>query len=579
MDRLIDYVKWYGDLDFTQKPFNEMDVLILCVVGYLDMKPVYRVVGTGTPDVKNKHVDAEDMIPRVPGMQKLSIREISRRIKDQGLKYYVRTVGPDNGQIDLQDAIAASRRFGDVMVRDYVDEFDAETSLQFSAMTFEAAGKRIISYCGTDHTIAGWKEDFMISFTHPQAQDKAVAYAEKAIRTCRVEQLRKGEEMLPFIISGHSKGGNLALYAACMMKDDCWCDVEHVYDLDGPGFCADVVDLSVLDRVQEKTTLIGPEYAIISKLFEADIKDKRIIRSDAEGMMQHGLYSWCTDHGAMALIDKHDPRSEAVSEVVDRWLKGLSTEERRIFVDELFDSLSAGGKAVTIDDIGAKGGPGYEEVLKNMLTMDEKVRKMAREIPLRAMVEKDVQLSIETTIEATVKAARNKGPVEWFLQNETAQGAAILLGGLLVMLSAGFIADILVILPMVVLCSFMAVLTIRRLYKNGWNFEEERLRVTLTILALGTMLVVILKPGAIDVLGTFLMGTMLLIFAYTAFLKIRHTDETFTQVILVMETLIGGLLGLSILLIPGEKIRLAGLCVGGFISVDGLLHVIHGRGK
>lgn len=593
MDKLIDYVRWVGDLDFDKKPFCDMDVLILCVVGYLDMKPVYQVSGMGTPDVKNNGVQGETMIPKVEKHQKMTIREVSRRIREQGLTYYVRTVGPDNGQIELQDAIAASKRFGDVLVKDYVDEFDHDSALQFSAMTFEAAGKRIISYCGTDHTIAGWKEDFMISFTHPLAQNKAVEYAHRAI---------EAEPEVPFILSGHSKGGNLALYAACMISDEDWDHVEHVYDLDGPGLCPEVVDLSVLDRIQDRTTLVGPEYAVISKLFKVNIKDTRIIASAAEGMMQHGLYSWCTDHGKMMLLKEHDPRSLALNQAIDQWMADLSAEERKHFVDQLFDALSAGGKAVTIDDIGAKGGPSYEEVFAKVLAMDEKTRQIFKELPMRTMLEKDMQLSIESTLEK----ARREGPVAWFLKHEEVQGIAVLLAGVLTMLLTGTIVNLAILLPMILLVGIMVGLTGRKLIQNGWNFEAERLRVSLTIVVTGALLVMILKEGAADMLGTMAIGTLLMVYAYTLFLRLRKmelmeqrhrenlgsngdddnifmtegvsykAEDTFGYIILVLECVFSAVFGVALLLIPVETIHLIAMIIGGGLIADGILHLIHG---
>lgn len=415
MDTILDYVRWMGDLDFKQKPLCDLDIWVLCQIGYLDMKPVFFVNG-GTPDVTNDRPgeDGSDekaqseeaelavgatgkMVSKASPSQGLTVRTICRRIKDQGLRYNIRTVGPDAGQQELQDVIAASRRFGMVKVRDYVDEFDPDQALQFSAMTFEVGDRRIISYCGTDHTIAGWKEDFMISFTHTASQEKAVAYAEQEAR----KAARFGRKL---VISGHSKGGNLALYAGCMMADRYWKAVESVYVLDGPGLCPEVADLSKVKRIDEKTVHFSPEYAIVSKLFPVDLKHKVIVKAEGEGLDQHALYRWGVDHGQPLTVEKHDAGSDTFESVFSRWMDGLSQEDREHFVDQFFDAISNNGQAITLDDIGADGGPKVEEILANMLKMDGESRKVTKE--LTEAVISDLLEKVTRTAEESVRTVQ-----------------------------------------------------------------------------------------------------------------------------------------------------------------------------
>ena len=40
MATLFDYIKWRGDLSFTEAPFNEVDSLIFSLLTYLDMKGI-----------------------------------------------------------------------------------------------------------------------------------------------------------------------------------------------------------------------------------------------------------------------------------------------------------------------------------------------------------------------------------------------------------------------------------------------------------------------------------------------------------------------------------------------------------
>ena len=51
----------------------------------------------------------------------------------------------------------------------------------------------------------------------------------------------KIEEDGSYYIGGHSKGGNLALYAACELPARQWDQVRRLYLLDSPGLCSEVM--------------------------------------------------------------------------------------------------------------------------------------------------------------------------------------------------------------------------------------------------------------------------------------------------------------------------------------------------
>ena len=90
--------------------------------------------------------------------------------------------------------------------------------LQFSAVCFHGKNWSFLAFRGTDSTLAGWKEDFQISVARTGAQELAYEYAEKHLT---------GKQK--WYIGGHSKGGNLALYAACMLSPEQWDKVERMY--------------------------------------------------------------------------------------------------------------------------------------------------------------------------------------------------------------------------------------------------------------------------------------------------------------------------------------------------------------
>ena len=111
----------------------------------------------------------------------------------------------------LLQRVASCARFKDITVCDYAHEFNADTEMQFAAITLCLPdGARFVSFRGTDSTIIGWKEDCNMAFSRPvPAQEAARAYLERAALAAPGA----------LYVGGHSKGGNLAVYAASTVSD------------------------------------------------------------------------------------------------------------------------------------------------------------------------------------------------------------------------------------------------------------------------------------------------------------------------------------------------------------------------
>jgi len=358
MTGLAEYIKWLGRFSFAELPLCEADVLVMCVISYYDVAPALR---DGTALVSDC----------LEGFENGTIRR--------------QLTGGEMGNGAIFRAAMESKRFGSLRITYYADILEPEIPLQFSAMTFRWDGGGFIAFRGTDETIAGWKEDFMISFTETMAQKLAAVYA---------EQILAGGGR--YSIGGHSKGANLALYAACRLPPGDWERVDRVYLLDGPGLCPEVMDVSLAERVNEKATRILPEFSVVGKLFEPHIDDTRIVKSSASGVAQHSLATWQVEYGELALAEENSRRSVSLMETMNRWIGGLSEDERRALTDDLFDTLSAGG-AITLSDIADSGPAGFEAVLVKMFHAGEVTRRIVKELPaqLRATLRRQLTGSDE----------------------------------------------------------------------------------------------------------------------------------------------------------------------------------------
>ena len=349
MDNLTDYIRWMGEIPFSAYPLNESDALVLCMLSYFDFTPLFSNGETERP-----------------------LRDSLRMIEDDCVQ--VMLVGRDRGFQAILEYAARSSRFGDLTLCDYVDLRRQEPPLQFAALCFHSPVFRFLAFRGTDASLAGWKEDFMISFTTTEAQQLAAKYA-----------LQLLADDGPVYIGGHSKGANLALYAACKLPEEAWEHVRRLYLLDGPGICPEVMDTGCIRRIEEKTTRILPAFSVIGRLFEPEISDCRIVQSSASGLVQHSLDTWGIDHGKLALAGDFNPMSRWLHALLDAWIGGISQENRAVFVEELFDALAADG-ADSLDDIETGGLGGYESILAKLLSSSAVTKKTIADLPKRAIL-------------------------------------------------------------------------------------------------------------------------------------------------------------------------------------------------
>ncbi len=349
MDTILDYIRWRGDVPLAFDGLREADALVLSLLSYFDLKPVWE--GRTEP---------------------LCLRDCQALIDSGQLRVLI--TGKDAAYEEIFARAVASRRFGALQISDYVDLIRDEPPLQFSALCFhDESGISFLAYRGTDNSLAGWEEDFKIAVARTEAQELALRYAD--------EHLKGGRR---WYMGGHSKGGNLVLFTAFSLQDAVLERLERIFVLDGPGLCPEVMDVSGMARIDSRCTRIIPRFSVIGKLFEPKVTDTRIVASTASGMMQHSLASWGIDHGALALCAENDPRSLWINAAVKEWIGDMSQEERIGLIRDLFEALSANG-ARTLDELDDAGASGFEAILRRMLDSSEMTRRTIANLPRQAV--------------------------------------------------------------------------------------------------------------------------------------------------------------------------------------------------
>ena len=242
---------------------------------------------------------------------------------------------------------------------------EKEWETQFSAITFILDdGTLFLAFRGTDETIIGWKEDFNMAFLSPvPGQEYSVKYV----------NMVTGWLHQPFYIGGHSKGGNLAVYAAMNAPEPVQRRVTAVYSLDGPGFPSQIVGSDPYRSVMPLIVKIVPDSSIVGMILETP-EPMRVVRSDQKGVMQHLTFSWQVSGNDFEYLPQVSPSSQLFNRSLNGWLESLSTEDRERAVDALFSVLRS-SHADSISDLMAAGLKAVPTMINTFVGLSEADRR------------------------------------------------------------------------------------------------------------------------------------------------------------------------------------------------------------
>lgn len=342
MGTLFDYLDWRGDLRFSEAELNEVDGLILSLLSYIDFEGI---------------VPATHEEPPVPLAQ--ATRQYLRR--HRGENAYLGVIVPPD-IVSLAAKAAKSRRFGDLQLSGYVNRVSDEEQKQFCAITFRLSSHRaFLAFRGTDDTLVGWKENFNMSFldTIP-AQGEAVAYLERTAAAL-------GGELW---VGGHSKGGNLAIFAAVRCEPHLKDRLLSVFNYDGPGFSRGFIEGVDYQSIRPRLRTIVPDSSVVGMLLEHE-ETYEVIKSHATGLLQHNGFSWEVLGGKFIHLDTVTSESRLIDSALKDWLDGMSVGEREQFVDTIYETLSAVG-AKTLTELSAE----KVKLVKAWGSLDSKTRSV-----------------------------------------------------------------------------------------------------------------------------------------------------------------------------------------------------------
>ncbi len=350
MANIEDYINWRGDLSFEQSPFCRVDALILCQISYLNFDSLLPDYDFGA---EMKLSELAEIFENAKDFKKRS--ETGLLINKKTAPFFLK--------------MARCRRFENVLISGYVSKTDLTIEEQFAAASYKLPDKtNFICFRGTDDSIVGWKEDFNLSTElEVPAQKDAVEYLEKAVKNL------KGKLM----IGGHSKGGNLAMYASAVVDKKISDRIVCIYNNDGPGFYeARVKSLEFL-WIADKVESFYPQFSIVGMLFH-HIGKQYFVESDETGVMQHDPFSWHIMANNFVLLEKNDYGSKFFHNTFNEWIVKLEPEKREIFVDTLFKIIES-TDAKTNTELEANFAKNSVKVLKTINKLDPEMRKVCKD--------------------------------------------------------------------------------------------------------------------------------------------------------------------------------------------------------
>ncbi len=255
---------------------------------------------------------------------------------------------------------------------------------QFTAMCIEVTeDMHYLAFRGTDDTIAGWKEDFMMTFTEVPAQKDAAEYCDHVA------------SRLPgcFMTGGHSKGGNLAVYGLARSKPETQERIDIAWSMDGPGFSSKVFPREPFENIAPKIRLFIPEFCMVGELMNQAVSST-IIHSDEKGAFQHDALSWQIKGTNMIRAGVRDLNSVKLTNTANQFIKIRDPEERMQVVDAFFSIFTDAG-IVSLNDFKKFDPKKARNFIKSLTHIDSKDQQAIAQLAI-AVISCSVSSSINS---------------------------------------------------------------------------------------------------------------------------------------------------------------------------------------
>lgn len=373
MTNIIDYIKWHGDLSFNESKINIIDLYILTILPIFEFDNIAYEYDPLETNPKEKTI----------GELTQQYFSINKNNKDLGL-----LLPP--GLVQMLKELGKSKRFKDITTSNYINVIDYEKEEQFSAMVFHFPNSLLISYSGTDDTIIGWKENFnMLTLDKIPSQTRAEEYSKYVFKTYKK----------PVITSGHSKGGNMAIFGGMAIPNEY---LLNVLAFDAPGVNEKVSKTLEYQTILPKLKEFIPEESIIGRLF-IHKSSYYVVKSNKKGIYQHDPLSWRVM--GKDFIYSKSLSKEAIE--IDKKIKTIiseMTEEEKIGFGDALYKIFTKPNVIRLKDLEGK----TFNLVSAYFKLDRKDKKVLHKPLLKLLKEKYFQRSLFKSFKEFREAKREK---------------------------------------------------------------------------------------------------------------------------------------------------------------------------
>lgn len=347
MSHLIDYLEKVENLTFDQEPLNILDKVCINEIGYLTYE---------------KWLTASDL------KKPINLHDFAEG-KELNLDYSFMVT---KERVELAEAIVRSRRFASLSLSNYRSVLDKEVEKQFAAMIFSLPelDYHQLVFRGTDDSVIGWKEDFQLTYSREiPAHRSAMTFLEEHLLNLSGH----------ITVSGHSKGGNLALYSAVQSSTSLREKIAELLLLDSPGLMKSLLEKPSYQELKARMTVIRPQDSVVGVMLYWD-RPAQLVAAEGIGFAQHNALTWEVDLAANDFVYEDQPTelSQRLEETFQEWIETLPNQELKQVCDLVFDTILDSG-IESLDDIGIQALPQIGQMLQEFGNLSDKQKKVLQD--------------------------------------------------------------------------------------------------------------------------------------------------------------------------------------------------------
>lgn len=347
MAHLIDYLEKVENLTFDQEPLNILDKVCINEIGYLTYEKWLTASDLKKPINLHDFAEGKELNP-----------DYSFMVTKE--------------RVELAEAMVRSRRFASLSLSNYRSVLDKEVEKQFAAMIFSLPelDYHQLVFRGTDDSVIGWKEDFQLTYSREiPAHRSAMTFLEDHLPNLSGR----------ITVSGHSKGGNLALYSAVQSSTSLREKIAELLLLDSPGLMKSLLEKPSYQELKARMTVIRPQDSVVGVMLYWD-RPAQLVAAEGIGFAQHNALTWEVDLVANDFVYEDQPTelSQRLEETFQEWIETLPNQELKQVCDLVFDTILDSG-IESLDDIGIQALPQIGQMLQEFGNLSDKQKKVLQD--------------------------------------------------------------------------------------------------------------------------------------------------------------------------------------------------------